>query len=185
MTTWSHGVSFELDHVFGHLVGCYLFIFIFPLRQYVTVTLELDRILVFLNTGFYLCSFCPDCFGFRWSRIWRLWQARSQRWILYLREKIFFPATLFSVIWFTIMKISDIKFRPPSQDGCYEDRPQSFQVYAPCRTAVVYALVDEERPLTIESVEGWYLGLDHWSSSVMVNETRTFHLKLVQLSIRI
>lgn len=37
------------------------------------------------------------------------------------------------------------------QDGWYDDRPQSFQVYAPCRTAVVYALVDDDQPLEIES----------------------------------
>lgn len=30
------------------------------------------------------------------------------------------------------------------QDGWYDDRPCSFLVYAPCRTAVVYALVEDE-----------------------------------------
>jgi 1,4-alpha-glucan branching enzyme len=30
------------------------------------------------------------------------------------------------------------------QEGWYDDRPRSFLVYAPCRTAVVYALADVE-----------------------------------------
>lgn len=40
------------------------------------------------------------------------------------------------------------------QDGWYDDRPRSFLVYTPCRTAVVYALVDGGQPLEIESTEG-------------------------------
>lgn len=31
------------------------------------------------------------------------------------------------------------------QDGWYDDRPSSFLVYAPSRTAVVYALVHDEK----------------------------------------
>lgn len=30
------------------------------------------------------------------------------------------------------------------QEGWYDDRPRSFLVYAPSRTAVVYALVEDE-----------------------------------------
>lgn len=30
------------------------------------------------------------------------------------------------------------------QDGRHDDRPCSFMVYAPCRTAVVYAAVDDD-----------------------------------------
>lgn len=32
----------------------------------------------------------------------------------------------------------------PLQEGWYDDRPRSFLVYAPCRTAVVYGLVEDE-----------------------------------------
>lgn len=37
------------------------------------------------------------------------------------------------------------------QEGWYDDRPRSFLVYAPCRTAVVYALVDgvESEPVEL------------------------------------
>lgn len=36
------------------------------------------------------------------------------------------------------------------QEGWYDDRPHSFLVYAPSRTAVVYALADEEeQPLNV------------------------------------
>lgn len=31
------------------------------------------------------------------------------------------------------------------QDGWYDDRPRSFRVYAPSRTAVVYALADDDK----------------------------------------
>lgn len=30
------------------------------------------------------------------------------------------------------------------QEGWYDNRPRSFLVYAPCRAAVVYALVEDE-----------------------------------------
>lgn len=37
------------------------------------------------------------------------------------------------------------------QEGWYDDRPSSFMVYAPSRTAVVYALVDKvEEEVAIE-----------------------------------
>lgn len=36
------------------------------------------------------------------------------------------------------------------QEGWYDDRPRSFLVYAPSRTAVVYALVDKEESEPIE-----------------------------------
>lgn len=32
------------------------------------------------------------------------------------------------------------------QEGWYDDRPRSFLVYAPARTAVVYALSDDVEP---------------------------------------
>ena len=38
------------------------------------------------------------------------------------------------------------------QEGWYDGRPRSFQVYAPSRTAVVYALVnDDKKPLVSET----------------------------------
>lgn len=33
----------------------------------------------------------------------------------------------------------------PMQEGRYDDRPRSFLVYAPSRTAVVYALVNDDK----------------------------------------
>lgn len=36
------------------------------------------------------------------------------------------------------------------QEGWYDDRPRSFLVYAPCRTAVVYALADGVEPVSVE-----------------------------------
>lgn len=36
------------------------------------------------------------------------------------------------------------------QDGWYDERPHSFQLYAPCRTAVVYALVENKETLPIK-----------------------------------
>lgn len=36
------------------------------------------------------------------------------------------------------------------QEGWYDDRPSSFMVYAPSRTAVVYALVDKDQEVAVE-----------------------------------
>lgn len=38
------------------------------------------------------------------------------------------------------------------QEGWYDDRPRSFMVYAPNRTAVVYALVEDE-PKIVDDLE--------------------------------
>lgn len=44
------------------------------------------------------------------------------------------------------------------QEGWYDDRPRSFLVYAPSRTAVVYALVEDEpeavgKPEPVQKIE--------------------------------
>lgn len=40
------------------------------------------------------------------------------------------------------------------QEGWYDNRPRSFMVYTPCRTAVVYALVEDEVENEVEPVAG-------------------------------
>lgn len=39
------------------------------------------------------------------------------------------------------------------QEGWYDDRPRSFLVYAPSRTAAVYALADDLEPDLADEVE--------------------------------
>jgi len=39
------------------------------------------------------------------------------------------------------------------QEGWYDDRPRSFLVYAPSRTAAVYAIADDVEPALPDEVE--------------------------------
>jgi len=46
------------------------------------------------------------------------------------------------------------------QEGWYDDRPRSFLIYAPSRTAVVYALADEAEPALADATEPEPVDLD-------------------------
>ncbi|KAG4913504.1 hypothetical protein JHK82_054089 [Glycine max] len=48
----------------------------------------------------------------------------------------------------------------PIREGWYDDRPRSFLIYAPSRTAVVYALADEAEPALADATEPEPVDLD-------------------------